>query len=216
MCFASSAKTKDPLIPAVVTVGPYTAPVWLQTQWTEGEYACYINKNGCGYCSTATTLGLHGITVTPYQVYERCRTLWGPPQGNQGHYISDSGIVKVLKSFGVHAEYFCMGAGDEAATKAHISAALTSDKQVLICSIPSDRLPNNPFSPGAHWVLAVGYGNAAGDILIANSSNRSNNAGAHLVTMDTVVAAILPGGQIQDNTWGNSGYKTYAGYVIVG
>ncbi len=209
----SFVKNDSPLTPVTVTYGAYSSPVWIQSQWTEGDLALRVQKNGCGHCCTAMALCLHGIPVTPYDMFDRAFALWGAPNGDQGYHASETGIVKVLSSYGVKAEYFCMA--EEADAKARISQAFDQGKLVLFCSMPSPRLPNNPFSTGQHFVLGIGYANENKDIMIANSSVSTNNGGVHFETIDTIVKSLLPNGQYMDKTWGDEDIDFYAGYVVI-
>lgn len=42
-------RTENPAIPAEIMLGKYSTPVWIQSAWTEGEFAQYIRNNGYHY-----------------------------------------------------------------------------------------------------------------------------------------------------------------------
>ena len=63
------AFTDNPSIPAVVTRGVYSTPVWLQQDWEDGEFACYIRGNGCGHCCIAMAANLHGVKIDARQLH---------------------------------------------------------------------------------------------------------------------------------------------------
>ena len=209
--------TGDPTIPAIVHRGDHSTPVWLQQCWEDGEFAVYIRNNGCGHCCIAMAANLHGVKITPYEEYLHCRELWGPPTGPQHHFMSLPGIQKVLASFEIPSEIYGVKTGEGAKAAAHIMQALREEKLVIMVSEPSDRLPNNPFSTGLHYVLCVGLTDD-GKIIIANSSKRATDKGVQVETEATVAAAIYencePGGGM---TWGELERFFYGcGYVVIG
>ena len=57
--------TNDPLKPATIFLGDHQTPVWIQQRWEEGEYAGFIQKNGCGHCCVAMAARLQGVDLTP-------------------------------------------------------------------------------------------------------------------------------------------------------
>lgn len=209
----SYAFTGDPAVPSVITLGEKSAPVWLQQRWTEGEYAYYIRKNGCGHCCTAMAAGLNGVDADPYREYLLCRELWGPPAEGQDHFQTVSGIAKVLTYFGVPARAF--GVPDRRSAQEQITAALSSGKQVIFWSQPGEHFPENPFSKSAHYVLAAGI-QADGKILIANSSEKAAPDGIQAVKADEIGKALYEGSTADDLTWGVDDLSSCAGYVIVG
>lgn len=205
-------------IPAVVTVGEYSTPVWRQNRWDKGEFAEYIRKNGCGHCCTAMAANLHGVEITPYEEYENCRKMWGEPkEGKQYHYMSVTGIRKSLNSFGVTAqEYGVISEERLDDVKAHIIQSLSEGKQVIFWSDPTERFPENPFSKGEHYVLAAGF-DENGKIVVLNSSERWTAEGIQLVDIDTIVRALRWDSDPQDTTWGEPGnHEHCSGYVVVG
>lgn len=209
-------KTNDPTIPAIVYRGKYSTPVWLQQCWEDGEFAVYIRNNGCGHCCTAMAANLLGVTVTPYEEYLHCRELWGPPRGTQAHFMSVPGIQKVLESWNIPAEIYGVKKGEGAKAAEHIVQALKQDKMVIFVSEPSDRLPNNPFSTGLHYVLCVGLAED-GRIIIANSSKRATDKGVQLADEQTVAAALYENCAPQGMTWGDiNHFYEGCGYVVVG
>lgn len=219
MEYATYTLTGDPEIPATVSLGERKTPVWMQQLWQTGEYAEFVRKNGCGHCCAAMALNMHGIDIDPHGEYALCRELWGAPsrdgERSQGNFQSISGIVKILNYHGVAAE--CFGVPDSEAATAHIEAALGDGKLVIFESHPTEDFPENPFSTGEHWVMAVGY-TPSGEILVANSSLRATDRGVQLVTRDTVRRALYLGSSPLDMTWGEwrNEFKNGTGYVIVG
>jgi len=207
MQFATYEKTNDVLAPTRVFIGERSTPVWRQNRWETGEYQEFIRNNGCGHCCTAMALNLYGIAIDPHGEYCHCRELWGAPQvnaqKNQHHYMSVSGIVKVLTGFGVPAAYFGVPSDAMKQVESHIDAALRSGKQVIFWSRPQESFPDNPFSAGDHYVMAVGYAEN-GFILIANSSERTAPDGVQFVTLETVLRALFPDATPADLTWGRT------------
>ena len=211
--------TNDAAIPAVIQIGERTTPVWFQQRWEQGEYAEFINKNGCGHCCTAMAARLHGVNIDPHTEFAYCRQQWGIPQKElpyQENWISVSGIVKVLTQLNIKAEGFGVPVNKEKISAEHILKALSEGKQVIIWSQPSEKFPDNPFSKGSHYVLAAGY-DANGKIVIANSSEKWTSTGIQLVDALTIEKALYSGSQPLDMTWGESKrHADCAGYVVVG
>ena len=208
--------TGEPLTPAVIRVGDYETPVWMQQRWQEGAFAVYVRNNGCGHCCAAMAARLHGVDIDPYREYEYCRQLWGAPADHQGNWQSTAGIVKVLQSLGVPAEGFgVQPVGAKAATE-QILAALQAGKQVIFTSNP-DHYPDNPFSKGYHWVMAV-HIQDDGNILIANSSENAAPDGIQLVTADEIEQALFrEAAAPSDMTWGEElRIHKGSGFIVVG
>ena len=215
MIYAKYNKRDDYLIPSEVILGDNITPVWLQQRWTDGEFSEYIVRNGCGHCCTAMTANLKGIKITPYEEYELCRKLWGAPNAGeqQDHFLSVAGIVKVLKSLGISASYH--GAVDRKNATEHICDSLKKGKIAIITSKPSEEYPENIFSTGAHYILAVGYTDD-GKILVANSSEKTTNLGVHLVDEEVITQSIYAPTYPEEFTWGvGAKLPKVAGYVIV-
>lgn len=99
-------RTNDPAIPAMIRIGQQQTPVWIQSAWTQVEYALYIRRNGCGHCCTAMAARLQGIQIDPYQAYLLCRQLWGDPEEAKGqdHFQTVAGIVKILQHLHIPAQ----------------------------------------------------------------------------------------------------------------
>lgn len=220
MPHATYVFTDNEKIPAKVTVNGYSTPVWFQQKWEEGEYAQYIQRNGCGHCCTAMALNLNGIKITPYDEFVLCRKMWGNPRMeepfNEDNFISASGIVKIINSFDVPAQCFGVMQGKSYEAAKHMEDMLLNGKQVIFWSHPSEKLENNPFSPGEHYVLAVGIGEN-GKILIANSSMRSAaKNGIQFTDPETIEKVLFEGCAPADLTWGRYPLEISGGYVIVG
>ncbi len=213
---------RDPeaLVAATVRRGEYETPVWIQSRWEEGEFAPYIQKNGCGHCSVAMAARLLGVPeVTPYTEYEHCRALFGAPspERDEGHFLSPRGVALSLLGFGLAAEVHPYPRGGREAAADAILAALGAGALVIFLSFPET--PDNPFSSGAHYVLFCGL-TEDGRVLLANSSTKAatDTLGIQTVTREQLVRAIPEaGGVIGDtDTWGlEHGYRGNAGYVIV-
>ena len=93
---------------------------------------------------------------------------------------------------------------------------MKNGKQVIFWSNPKEDFPENPFSVGEHYVMAVGY-TEDGKILVANSSQRKAPDGVQLVDVTTIVRALFLGSAPTDKTWGEKGDHIHcAGYVVVG
>ena len=206
-------------IPVYVTVGDRESPVWIQQEWDEGEYQLYVRKNGCGHCCAAMALTLNGISIDPHEEYSLCRELWGAPREEenfrQGNFQSISGITKILRHFGVAAEPY--GVPDAAAAMEHIERSLKDGKIVIFESHPTEDFPDNPFSPGEHWMMLVGYADD-GRLVALNSSSRIGTGGVQLVDSSTVSRALPLGSTPVDMTWGEwtRDFMYGIGYIVVG
>lgn len=208
--------TSDCHKPAIIYKNNAATPVWIQQLWQAGEFAQYIQWNGCGHCCAAMSANLHGISVTPYEEYMHCRELWGAPVAPQANFLSATGIQAVLNSWNIPAEVYGVKAGEGQKAAAHIEEMLRQDKMVIFASEPSNRLPNNIFSTGLHWVLCVGF-DKEGNILVANSSNKITDRGVQLTDAATVGAAICENCDPKDMTWGDvNRLYTGMGYVVIG
>jgi hypothetical protein len=83
----------------------------------------------------------------------------------------------------------------------HILDCLRAGKQVIFVSDPF-LMPNNPFSTGYHYVMAVGF-DRNGKILIANSSEKTCKGGVQLVDSIQITNALFQGSTADDAmTWG--------------
>ena len=211
-------RTEEKDIPAVVYANGRETPVWIQSAWTEGEYAQYIRQNGCGHCCTAMAARLWGVQIDPYEEYMLCRQLWGAPdeKNGQDHFLTVGGIVKVLHHLNIPAR--CYGVPEQRPKEAtdHILRCLQDGKQVIFVSDPFPD-PGNVFSTGYHYVMAVGFA-ADSRILIANSSEKTSKGGVQCVTPECVEKALYQGGTADmDMTWGvvETLYKGCT-YVVVG
>ncbi len=218
MQYASYKMINTELIPSVVSIGEASTPVWRQARWSTGEYQEFVRKNGCGHCCAAMALNLHGVKIDPHGEFTLCRQLWGEPvreqEFPQGNYQTVSGIVKILNHHGIRAE--CFGVPSHESAASHIAAVLREGKQVIFWSNPNEDFPENPFSQGEHYVMAVGY-TEDGQILVANSSERRAKDGVHLTDITTIVRALYLGSSPTDKTWGEKGDHVHcAGYVVAG
>lgn len=221
----------DKHIRAYVSFGEHTTPVWMQQSWedSEGEFSVYVRNNGCGHCCASMALRLFGVSefegigeVNPYNEYLYCRKVWGAPDeaGEKGlrqhHWQTLAGITKVLRAHGLTAEYTGIPVGGADAAAEAIVDALRRDKLVIFCSHKTARMPDNPFSDGAHWVMAVGFGDS-GKIVVANSSVKKYKDGIHEVDLETIAGALWENSNPIDSTWGLPGRNdAITGYVVVG
>ncbi len=207
------------LTPVTVEKNGNKTPVFIQQRWTEGEFSEFIVKNGCGHTCVAMALRLQGIQdITPHDVYTHCRKAWGPPKEEepylQGNWLSLTGICKIFKDFCVKAEYIPIDKGKEKLAADRIFGFLKDGKTVIFNSVPN--LPDNPFSTGSHYVLAVGI-TEDGKALVANSSTKGKTSPLGIQTADkaTVASALIGGTEHPDNTWGTHLlYVNYAFCVI--
>lgn len=219
MKYARYRFTGEERIPAIVGIGEGETPVWTQQLWDEGEYAEFIVRNGCGHCCAAMALTLFGVPTDPHEEYMLCRELWGAPEivghEKQANFQSVSGIAKIIRHFGIKAEVFGIPSIEDAIRR--ITAALREGKPVIFESHPREDNPDNPFSKGEHWVMAVGY-TEDGRILVANSSNKVPGDGVNLVDESTVADALYLGADPEDYTWGEwrDEFIHGVGYIIVG
>lgn len=213
MTYASYRLTENEYIPAYVMLDGHEAPVWRQARWDTGEYREFIVKNGCGHCCAAMALNLHGAALDPHEEFSLCRALWGEPGEAEGNWQSVAGIVKILRHHGVSADYF--GIPDTERAAAHIGDALRGGKQIIFWSHPSPAFPENPFSRGEHYVMAVGY-TEGGKILIANTSEVAAPLGIQTVDIDTIRRSLFLGADPIDATWGLHDLPHSGGYVVVG
>ena len=209
--------TDNEKIPAIITVGEYSSPVFIQQLWDEGEYASFIRYNGCGHCCAAMALNLCGVNITPYEEFLLCRKMWGVPDEQNGeyNYQSVSGISKVMGHFGIKCEHFGVPKGKSRDAAKHIEDSLKDGKLVIFWSHPSEKMKDNPFSTGEHYVLAFGI-DENGKVLIANSSNRTNKNGVQITDIETVEKALYEGADPKDFTWGRADLASTGGYVIIG
>ena len=202
-------------IPAYLDIDGRTTPVWRQQRFLDRPHGETVRRSGCGHCCTAMALQLHGVDLDPHDEYEYCLRLWGEPQDHQGRYLSVGGITAVLRSFGVAAN--CFGVDDPARATQHILSALAEGRQVIFWSAPSPDFPDNPFSRGSHYVMAIGF-DEAGLVLVANSSERWGAPPVQHVTADTIRRALFDGCTADKaKTWAEpADHRGCAGYVIVG
>lgn len=212
--------TGNKKIPAEITLNEYSTPVWIQEQWEGGEYAEYVRRNGCGHCCTAMALNLNGVKITPHEEFELCRKLWGEPRMyepfNEDNFMSISGIVKIIKHFGVFAECFGIENGKSNTAAKHMEEMLLKGKQVILGSYPSEKLLNNPFASGGHYILAVGIDDN-GRILIANSSETAaTKDGIQHTDVETIAKVVFEGCEPADFTWGRYDSAHNRGYVVIG
>lgn len=199
----SFIRTDDSLIPAYITAGSHKTPVWIQSEWTEGEFSQYIRRNGCGHCCTAMAARLRGVDMDPHREYLLCRELWGEPDARKGqdHFLTVAGIKKVLAHLGISAQCYGVAENGQKQAVAHILSSLQAGKLVIFVSDPF-RDTDNIFSTGYHYVMAVGF-DENGKIVIANSSENTSKGGVQPVAPEKIENALYQGGTADESmTWG--------------
>lgn len=212
--------TGDSAAPAIITINKNSTPVWIQQEWIAGEYAELIRKNGCGHCCTSMVLNLNGIKIDPHEEFSLCRKMWGKPRMGEplfeDNFLSETGIEEIIKSFGIRAKAYGVENGKAYETSVFIENQLKEGKQVIIWSHPSDKLPDNPFSSGEHYVLAAGITDD-GKILIANSSKKAHTqTGVQFADRETIEKVLFEGTQTSDYTWGRYDFSKSGAFVVVG
>ena len=196
-------RRRDPAVPATIFLGEHQSPVWIQSAWTEGEYAQYIRRNGCGHCCTAMAANLRGVKTDPYQCYMLCRQLWGAPEASLGqdHFQTVAGIVKILQHLKIQASCHGVAEGEEKNAVMHIADCLRRGKPVILVCDPF-RNPPDPFSTGYHYVLALGFAENE-QILVANSSEKVVAGGVQTVMPEQLEKSLFSGGTADPQmTWG--------------
>ena len=215
--------SNNPLIPAQIEHNGKTTPIWMQQRWQDGKYAVYVRQNGCGHCCASMICNLLGVEMNPHKHIEHCVNLWGEPSvapsGNKQYYfLSITGFAKSLNSLGLKCEFY--GHKNQGVDNAinHIYNALKQGKLVSFISSPSKNFPNNPFSIGDHYVLAVGI-TENGKILIANSSTNGIfdiSEGVQEVDLETIKKALNPIAEPIDRTWGElEDLHLGIGYLVI-
>ncbi len=212
--------TGNPTLPAIITKNGQEIPVWIQQLWEDGQYAEFVRKNGCGHCCSAMALNLHGVKINPHEEFTLCRKMWGEPRMGEplfeDNFLSGTGIAYVLRSHSIPAAAYGVPEGKTMEEAKKIYDFLLEGKTVIIWSHPSDKLPDNPFSTGDHWIYAVGC-TENGEILIANSSQRAaTDKGIQFTDTETIAKVLFEGSEPMDFTWGRYDLKHGGGYVVVG
>ncbi len=213
---------KNELTPAQVELNGNSTPVWMQQRWQDGKYAVYVRQNGCGHCCASMICNLLGVEMTPYKHIEHCIKLWGEPNiapsGNQQYYfLSITGLAESLNSLGIPCKYY--GFKNQGVDNAvnHIYQSLKQGKLVSFISSPSESFPNNPFSKGDHYVLAVGL-TKDNKILIANSSTTgiyNIGEGIQEVDLETIKKSFNPNAEPIYRTWGEiTNLHLGLGYIV--
>ena len=214
MLFADYSPFDSEPIIAVVTLGDKSTPVWQQSKWKTGRYQEFVRKNGCGHCCAAMALNLYGIKIDPHGEFTLCRELWGAPGVHQGNYQTVAGITKILRHYGVAAQYF--GVPSRRSAVEHIDKVLQEGKQVIIWTPGKTTFADNPFSFGEHYIMAVGF-TKDGQILVANSSAKCAPTGVQMVDLSIIEQALYLDTTPDDKTWGEGAcHEKCAGYVVVG
>lgn len=223
MEFATFNNTGDKKIPAIVSIGNRSTPVWCQSEWTDGEYYKVINGCGCGHTCVAMAVRLMGVEdIDPHKEYVHCREIWGPPKKtgdertNQYAFLSVSGVEKSVRSYGVPAKAYGVEKNGIKKAVLHMIEELKNGKVVVFDSVPN--FPDNPFSTGAHYVLLCGI-TKEGKILVANSGTKGklDYPGINLVGGEDLEKAMRDDAFVSDMTWGQMiPVKEKYGYVVVG
>ena len=216
--------TNNDKIPAVLERNGKETPIWMQQRWEDGKYAIYVRQNGCGHCCASMVCNLYGININPHQHIEHCVELWGEPNERESknlqyYFLSVTGLNESLNSFGIPAKvYGHKNQGIDSAIK-HIESCLKEGKMVIFVSSPSKEFPDNPFSKGDHYVLAVGM-LPSGKVLIANSSINSKydeGEGIHEFDLEIIKKSLNPVAEPVLRTWGElEDLHLGIGYVVIG
>ena len=121
-----------------------------------------------------------------------------------------------MKEFGIKAEKFGLLRKTKDEVIKHLKESLESGKQIIFWSHPSEKLPDNPFSTGDHYVIAVGL-TEDGKILIANSSKKgATQNGIQYTDYETVYLSLYEEADPLDFTWGRHDLAHSGGYVVIG
>ncbi|MBQ3235787.1 MAG: C39 family peptidase [Clostridia bacterium] len=216
---------ENELTPVEVAVGEYKTPVWIQQRIDGVENKSQLNYSGCGHCSVSMALNLRGIKVSPWEEYKRCLELFGEPSvsqsGNKQYpFLSVTGMVKVLSSYGINAEAFGVENGDRKKAVSHMLSEIKSGSIINFVSCPDKDFPENPFSKGHHWVVIAGF-LGDGKIVVLNSSLNgdysSSVLGINLVTEKEIEMALSKTACPTDKTWGEMENldSEGTGYVVI-
>lgn len=213
--------TNDNLTPLIVTRGEFKTPVWIQQRWEDGEYARYIKENGCGHCCVSMVARLKGNNdITPYTEYLLARELFSEPSFRfdfkEYHFLSVSGIVKILDKLNIKSNYYGVKNGEEELAYNNILTALKQDKMVIFCAHPQAGKANI-FSKGDHYVVFIGL---KGDkIITLNSSINgvyNKTLGIQFAHKDEVIKSFHLDSTPIDLNWGVlPNLELVSGYVIV-
>lgn len=135
----------------------------------------------------------------------------------EDNFLSETGIAEIIRHHWIPAQAFGVEKGEAYAASIFIENELLLGKQIIIWSHPSDKLPDNPFSPSEHYILAVGVA-ANSKILIANISNRSKaENGIQFTEREIIEKVLFEGTETTDYTWGGRHDFTKSGaFVVVG
>ena len=212
--YVTIRKNEDPLIPAYASLNGFETPVWLQSEWTEGPYAEYVRRNGCGHCCACMAARLYGVEIEPAMEFETCVELWGEPDKSHDWFQTARGITEVLRAYGISSSAFGVPEDEEglSMTRYLIECALSSGHPVIFKSHPYD--VQNPFSPGEHYVLAAGY-DETGHVIVLNSGTRTTKEGFHRTDLDTLMKYVYRGTAASLTGWGTEENLPACGGIVI-
>ena len=202
-------ESTSPLIYAIASANGFETPVWKQSEWTEGPYAQYVRKNGCGHCCAAMAARLYGVEIDPAMEFDTCAALWDEPDEAHDWFQTARGITEILRAYGISSSAFGVPDDEEelGMTRYLIECALTSGHPVIFWSHPTD--DTNIFSKGEHYVLAAGY-DEKGNVVVLNSG-----IGVQLTDLDTIMKSLYRGSTATITGWGTEEDLPACGGIVI-
>lgn len=212
--YVTLRKNDDSLIPVYAGINGFETPVWLQSEWTEGPYAEYVRKNGCGHCCAAMAARLYGVEIDPSMEFDTCVELWDVPDEDHDWFQTARGITEILRAYGVESSAFGVPEDEEglSMTCYLIECALSSGHQVIFWSHPYD--DDNIFSTGEHYVMAIGY-DEEGHVVVLNSGTRKTSDGYNLTDLDTIMRSVYRGSRASLSGWGKEDELPACGGIVI-
>ena len=158
--------------------------------------------------------------ITPYSEYLLVRELFNEPSVRFGHkeyhFLSVSGIVKILDKLSIKSKYYGIKSGEEEVAYQNIINALKQDKMVIYCAHPQGGKANI-FSKGDHYVVFIGLEDDK--VITLNSSTNGvydKALGIQFATKSDILGSMFIDSNPIDLNWGVlPDLSIVAGYVIV-
>lgn len=212
--YVTIKETGDPRIPITASINGFETPVWLQSEWTEGPYAEYVRKNGCGHCCAAMAARLHGVEIDPSMEFDSCVELWDEPDEHHDWFQTARGITEVLRAYGVPSSAFGVPEDEKglSITRYLIECALSTGHQVIFWSHPYD--DNNIFSSGEHYVMAAGYDEEE-RVVVLNSGTKKTRQGFHRTDLDAIMESVYRGSSASLTGWGLEDDLPACGGIVI-
>lgn len=212
--YVTLKKKEDPRIPVIASINGFETPVWLQSEWTEGPYAEYVRRNGCGHCCAAMAARLHGVEIDPAIEFDTCVELWDEPDEGHDWFQTARGITEVLRAYGIPSSAFGVPEDAEglSMTRYFLECALDSGHQVIFWSHPYDE--KNIFSTGEHYVMAAGY-DEDGHVVVLNSGAKKTVEGFQLTSLDTIMESVYRGSRAELTGWGVEDDLPACGGIVI-